>query len=391
MAFSFFGKKTSPTSVTRPTPREKPAPTPAAASPAAAPLPEVADELISLDFTRPGDAVEIAAAQESENQVPAAIEQAAMLFSADQAQLACSSLEAALHGPSLGSYEQRAWGMLFDLYQQLGKQQAFEILAIEYAGKFETSPPAWRSAGGQPRGPAATSSRTSVALSGVLNAKASESLKQFRALVEKSPLVRLDLVKLTDAEDQGCALLRETLAVLKKQKREFLLGGADRLAAVLARKIQAGKREREPIWLLLLDLYQYLGAQEPFEDMAVNYAVTFEVSPPSWEVVKAKPASTDAGEEEAGPECVLEGDLQGNDNAMIAAIRGHAQEGEELVVDVSGLRRMDFVAATQLMNLVLELKTAGKTVRFKQASHLITALWEIIGLDRIAVVETRKT
>jgi anti-anti-sigma regulatory factor len=390
VAFSFFGKKTSPTSVNRPAPREKPAPAPEPAAPAA--LPEVADELISLDFTRPGEPpTPVSVVEESESQVPPAIEQAAMLFSADQAQLACSSLEAALHGPSLGSYEQRAWGMLFDLYQQLGKQQAFEILAIEYAGKFETSPPAWRGAGTAPRGPAATSARTSVSLTGVLNAKASESLKQFRSLAEKSPMVRLDLAKLTDAEDQGCALLRDTLAALKKQKRDFILGGADRLVGLLARKITAGKREREPIWLLVLDLYQYLGGQEAFEDTAVNYAITFEVSPPSWEVVREKPPVDDAADEEAGSECVLEGDLQGNDNAMISAIRGAVGDSDEVLVDVSALRRMDFVAATQLMNLVQELKLTGKTVRFRQASHLVSALWEIIGLDRIAIVETRKT
>ena len=387
MAFSFFGKKSSPTSVSRPNSRETPS---TAAQPE--PLPVVADELISLDFTRPGEAFDPGSqVQEVENQVPPTIEQAAMLFSADQAQLACSSLEAAIHGPPLGNYEQRAWGMLFDLYQQLGRQQAFEILAIEYAGKFETSPPAWRGAGGQVRSPAAASSRTTVSLSGVLNAKASESLKQLQSLAEKSPMVRLDLVKITDAEDQGCALLRSSLATLKKQKRDYLLGGADRLAALLVRKITVGKREREPIWLLLLDLYQYLGAQEPFEDTAVNYAVTFEVSPPSWEVIKAKPAAADTLEDEAGAECVLDGDLQGNDNTMVAAIRGHAEDSDEIAVDVSGLRRMDFVAATQLMNLVLELKAHGKSVRFKQASHLITALWEIIGLDRIATIETRKT
>jgi hypothetical protein len=138
VAFSFFGKKSSPTSVSRPTPRETPS---SAAQPE--PLPVVADELISLDFTRPGEAFDPGSqVQEVENQVPPTIEQAAMLFSADQAQLACSSLEAAIHGPPLGNYEQRAWGMLFDLYQQLGRQQAFEILAIEYAGKFETSPAA---------------------------------------------------------------------------------------------------------------------------------------------------------------------------------------------------------------------------------------------------------
>ncbi len=391
MAFSFFGKK-------------PPSQPPGAKSPsrenlrATAPtrLPVVADELISLDFTRPGEKPKADSPKiEVENQihqVPQAVEQAAMLFSADQTQLACSSLEAAIHTDDLGTFEQRAWGMLFDLYQQLGRQQAFEILALEYAGKFETSPPAWRTAGGETRRSAtAATSRATSSLSGVLNAKISEPLKQLLALSEKSPMVRLDLIKVTDAEEQGCALLRDTLAQLKKQKKDFVLGGADRLAAILAKKIVPGRREREPVWLLLLDLYQYLCAQEAFEDAAVNYAVTFEVSPPSWEPVKAKPVVADAAADAAGPECVLEGDLLGVDDNVLALIRSHAEGVDEVVIDVSALRRMDFVAATQLMNLVNELKAANKSVRLVQASHLVTALWEIIGLDRVARIQTRKT
>jgi anti-anti-sigma regulatory factor len=359
-------------------------------------LPTVADELISLDFTRPGEALKTAGpkieVQDLVQQVPAAVEQAAMLFSADQTQLACSSLEAAIHADELGRFEQRAWGMLFDLYQQLGRQQAYEILALEYAGKFETSPPAWRTAGGESRrSSSATTARANAALSGVLNAKISEPLKQLLALSENSPMVRLDLVKVTDAEDQGCALLRDALAQLKKRKKDFVLGGADRLAAILAKKIVSGRREREPIWLLLLDLYQYLYAQEAFEEWAINYAVTFEVSPPSWEYVKAKPAVLADEAEAAGPECALEGDLLGIDDDLLAAFRAQAEGVDEVVIDVSALRRMDFVAATQLMNMVNELKAANKSVRLVQASHLVTALWEIIGLDRVAKIETRKT
>jgi hypothetical protein len=58
---------------------------------------------------------------------------------------------------------------------------------------------------------------------------------------------------------------------------------------------------------------------------------------------------------------------------------------------VSRLRRMDFVAAANLMNVVSELASAKKNIRFVNASHLLTALWEIIGLDRLARIETRKT
>jgi anti-anti-sigma regulatory factor len=73
-----------------------------------------------------------------------------------------------------------------------------------------------------------------------------------------------------------------------------------------------------------------------------------------------------------------------------AAIRIEAKTATEVVVDVSRLERMDFVAATNLMNLASTLMAAQKSMRLIKASHLLTALWEVIGLDSVARIETRK-
>src|SRR5690606_37677693 len=95
-----------------------------------------------------------------------------------------------------------------------------------------------------------------------------------------------------DAGNDGCRLLLDALRAIKKQGRECLLTGADEFAAMLADKVEMMQREREETWLLLLELYQRAGNQEAFEDTAVGYAVTFEVSPPSWESpVPAKAAA----------------------------------------------------------------------------------------------------
>lgn len=391
MAFSLFGKKP-----TVPAPAAKVPKTAARAEDKPAPSDE--DELISLDFTHPGEMPssqreERIQVQEVAQQVPAAIEQAAMLYSAEQTALACDTLQAAIHEEDLGRYTQRAWGMLFDLFQELGRQQDFETLAFEYAARFESSPPTWTAPGAAVRETAAAGAgRSSIALAGVLDLKAQEPLKQLLKFAEKNPAVRLDLAKLIDADDSGCALLNSVLRQLKKQRKECALAGADKLAAILAKKAVSGKRERENTWLLLLELYQHLFDQAAFEDAAVNYAITFEVSPPSWEPPKVKPGKGAAGAEPAATEdCALEGSIIGGDESAFAALRVRADTRDDVVVDVSRLRRMDFVAAANLMNVVTALVSARKTVRFVKASHLLTALWEIIGLDRVARIETRKT
>lgn len=395
MAFSLFGKKPPPAPIGGKAP----------ARPAVKPAAPPEEELESLDFTQPG---EIPSARQSKievqevaQQVPPVIEQAAMLYSVEQLDAAAAALEAAIRDQDLGRFAARAWGMLFELYQSLGRQNDFERVAVEYAAKFETSPPAWAGGDIGDRKPAARPGPASVNLSGVLNAKAKDALKQVAQAAERSAVVKLELGRVSDVDEEGCALLNDALRQLRKSGKDCVLGSADKLAAILARKVVPGERNNEQVWLLLLALYQQLSAQAEFEEAAVNYAVTFEVSPPSWEPPKAKPKSVSAAAGAAAVDarpavleptavCALEGCITAASDEAFTVIRGKAEAGSEVVVDVSRLQRMDFVAAANLMNLVNALALNQKSVRLVKASHLLTALWEVIGLDRVARIETRK-
>ena len=322
-----------------------------------------------------------------------------MLYSIDQAEAATGVLEVAIKSEDLGRYAARAWGMLFELYQCLARRQEFEQLAAAYAAKFETSPPTWtdgnqRAAVAAPKGPMA---RTSVSLTGVLNAKSEETLKLAFKIVEKQPTVRIEVGKVTDADDEGCALLNGVLKQMKKARKECVLGGAAHLATVLAKKVASGVAEHEPVWLLALEIQQQLANQEAFDDLAVNYAITFEVSPPSFEAPKTRPVPAGAkaepeadDEAEEDDECALEGVITSATENAFATIKAQAEHASEIVVDVSRLKRMDFVAATNLMNLIGTLAGTQKRVRLIHARQLVTALWEVIGLDSVARIETRK-
>lgn len=398
MAFPLFGKKPA----SAPLGAKAPARPTGATGPATGPATESPKELASLDFTHTQDPNSINGrakieVQEVVSEIPQSIEQAAMLYSIDQAAAASGVLEAAIRGNDLGRYAPRAWGMLFELYQIEGRRQDFERLAAEYAAKFETSPPTWV-AGDEPvLEPAVPRpmKKASVSLTGALNAKSQDTLKQVLTLAEKGPVVRLELGKVTAVDEIGCGLLNSVLKQMKKARKECVLGGADKLAPLVAKTTVPGERKGEQAWLLLLDLYQRLGMQDAFEEAAVNYAVTFEVSPPSFEVTKKLQDLKLEPELEIEPEaeiagCALEGVIVSTTDAAFATIRAHAEDNGEVTVDVSRLERMDFVAATNLMNLVTALAVTQKKVRLVKASHLLTALWEVIGLDRVARVETRK-
>ncbi len=352
------------------------------------------DDLMDLDFTAPG-AIPVAEEPKSTvcSSVPPRIEEIARLYAEGQAVQACSLLESVLHQEDFGDVTQLAWGMLFDLYVALGRRAAFESLAIGFAGKFEKSPPTWPVADDAPA--VGTDGVATVTLSGVLGANAVQPLGKLREMAGKVPGVRLDLGKVADADDTGCGALLETLRVFKQLKKSCILVGGEQVAATLAPKTVMGERSHEATWLLLLELYQNLDRQDAFEETAVGYAVTFEVSPPSWEAPKSAPAPAGQPRAAAVPAkaadaCALAGQLTGDGRDNFAALLAWAAKHDAVIVDAGGLLRMDVACAEEFGRVLGDITTGGKSVHIRMPGCLLTALWRSLGIDKIATIEPRK-
>ena len=383
LAFSLFGKK--PPAPAKPEAlKPKPEPPPTA---------DAVQEPIPLGPAPPDDEasgtpnIELSL---TAPQLDPFVENAAMLFASDQAATARAALEQAM---KRGEGSEVAWDMLFELYQLAGKHEAFETLALAYAARLEKSPPTWVESRSEVRDPAlATGGRAFMALTSVLNAKSDELIKQLLRMAAGNQWVRLDLSKLSDADNGGCCLLLSALKRLRQDKSECVLNGAEHLATILRRKIVPGERENEGIWLLLLELYQRLYRNELFEEAALQYAVTFEMSPPSWEAPRAKPvpAPAVAPAPLARGAVSLSGEIVGAGAGAFATLLAAAEGQDEIVVDASRLQRMDFVSAGNLLNAALTLQAKGKRVRISGVSHLVAGLFAVIGIGEIATVETRK-
>jgi ABC-type transporter Mla MlaB component len=246
------------------------------------------DDLLSLDFTVP-DAIPpapvVQAVEPVRREAADAVGEAVALCASGQSDKAIAVLDAAVRsGTGLGAEPRVAWDMLFDLLQSAGRREVFESLALDYATCFEISPPAWkgRATALPPAAPRPVAGPATISLSGVLGANAKEPLGKLPDIAAKSTGIRLDLSKVVDADEDGCAALCDTVAVLRKARKAITLGGAAHLAGILAKKLVPGRRANEHVWLLLLELYQQSSQQEAFETAALDYAITFEVSPPSW-------------------------------------------------------------------------------------------------------------
>ncbi|MCK9381003.1 MAG: STAS domain-containing protein [Sulfuritalea sp.] len=366
------------------------------------------DDLMSLDFTVPGafdapheepPAPEIAAPPPPPAPVrallPAALAEAATMYAAGHELDAMRRLETAIKsGEDLGDAAVRAWGCLFDLLQVLERRPAFDALALTFARRFEKSPPTWSAVVDGPHTASESSGgRAHVSLSGVLNAGVGEVLKQTMKLAATSTVVRMDVAKLTDADNNGATLLMRGMAALKRAKKELVFGSPEHLAQILAAKVVPGERSNEAMWLLLLELYQQAFRQDAFEEAAVNYAVTFEVSPPSWEALPARGAEavapTSSPAASKVEEFVLRGQLMGAAAADFTPLEAALASRDEFDIDAHNLVRIDAGSAKQLLDVLTRLHAAGKKLRILGLSTLVAAYLETLGFADVAELRAR--
>ncbi len=319
--------------------------------------------------------------------VDAQAEEAAVLFANNQDKAAQAVLESALPIHRSGPAE-RLWLMLFDLYRMSGQQQAFEAMEIEYARAFEKSPPGWRSkAADNVRVP--ESAAGSVMFKGDLLGSNTAAFEVVRQALEKNRKMRLDLSKVKQIDPEGCACLLNFLVRARKNKGEIELLGREALGELVQGRVETGKAEGKECWLLLLELCQLQGRQEAFEEVAIDYAVTFEESPPSWEAgrvaapepVVARPAVT--SEEARGDAYILSGEIK---SSRFGDLASYANVHDPVLIDCAELRRMDFISAGALLNALTAIRSSGKQIVFRHPNHLVAELFGVVGLKAVATI-----
>lgn len=406
VAFSLFGKKPEPPAkpaAKQAAPPAAPAPSRPAVSKPSPDLPPAPNkEPESLDFTASG-AIEVREEdlpgqfeiRESSATLHPVVEEAAILFANGQDEAALATLEAAVDAGGLGSADDQVWAMRFDLYQLMGMRELFDKRALEYSMKYEKSPPTWVEPARQTLGPALTTGGNAfAAFTGTLGESAEKTVRQLEKIVAGNPVARVEFVKLKDVDTQGAEMLLKAMRTARKAKCELLMSGAEKLAELLKGKLEVGRRGDETLWMLLLELYQHMGKQDSFEEWAVNYAITFEVSPPSWEnrPPPKKPAPMPVpAEEPTEPDAFrLAGEMYSAGSDAFRQLVDFSAGRKQVLIDCSSLKRMDFVSAGLLLNTLTNLQITGSSVTVRNPNQLVFALFGVLGINQVAHVERRK-
>jgi ABC-type transporter Mla MlaB component len=234
-----------------------------------------------------------------------------------------------------------------------------------------------------------------VALTGVLGAQSAAALDQLKKAAERQPKLRLDFAKLQSIEPAGCTLLRDTLRAFKTGKKDVYLTGEARIVQLLREAAKAGDKSVDAaVWLLLLDLYQMLGMHDEFEEAAVDYAVTYEVSPPSWETPPPRPKPLETSQPialESGDEAFhLVGEVAGQSDQLFTDITAYAGGHNPVTLELAATKRIDFVNAGRLLNVLEKQQAEGKELVIRGAGEMIIALFAVMGITRIARIIPRK-
>ena len=365
------------------------------------------------------------------------LEEAAIRFANGDDAGAETGLMGALRGEPVSRESADLWtGALFDLYRATGQQAKFEGVAVEFAERFGRSAPAWFSMQDAMGRPAKLSEPSEP--DSVLNAVtwksppvlSPASVDELRLALANEPSPwHFDWVSLTSIQPEAMAPLGRLFATWCTQPVELRFSGADALEKVLRPLTLSGDRACDPSWWRLrLDALRIMRRQDEFELVALDFCVTYEVSPPAWQLPKCEYVENNAGgsggagivddgglrsgsggqRSDSGyemtlragldglpvPESVvveLVGELRGDAAAALEKLEQSRHGSQRLVVSCSRLIRVDFAAAGTILNWVAALEGEGCQVQFRDMHRLVATFFNVIGIHEHASVIRRMT
>jgi ABC-type transporter Mla MlaB component len=308
---------------------------------------------------------------------------------------------------------------LFDFYRSTGQQDSFDVVAIEYAERFGRSAPEWfsvpdllgRNVAALPveqSGANVKSSQMVWECPPELGLQSVQALRASLALTQVPP--HLHWGQLVAIHPDALSELANLFEKWCSQKVTLHFGGVGALEKTLKSATPASDMRVDHLWWRLrLDVLCVLRKHDDFEDVALDYCVLYEVSPPSWKdpqcecvyelASESKPGhAADAkhslfsafdqnSEEPATVE--LSGELLGDAVEVLHKLEHGVGGADHLVVSCARLIRVDFSAAGSILNWVAMREAAGCRIQFSNVPRLVAAFFNVIGISEHARIVLR--
>ena len=336
---------------------------------------------------------------------PAALELAAFDFAEGHDTQAELQLQFGLQIETDSVAAQRIFQALLDLYWATGQQDRLLSRSLDFVQRFGQTPAPRPDLGTIQSGRHQTASFAATEQFDILQLRAFE-----RFVDDSTAHLVLDFSALIGISAQQREPLAAALARLNGRDVELELHGVDMLLA--ASRLRSSPAEPADA-ALRLQVLRLVGDESGFVDLAVQLAVECSCSPVDWTPPRFKRlnAVEDAGatalrSQQARPAhsrhsrvgsrlsladigqqhttARLGGDLLGGGEVLLRGLRAQAALADTITVELHAVRRMDFSAATDLLNWVDAQTQLGKTVELCGAHALLAPFLQSVGLNALA-------
>lgn len=357
------------------------------------------------------------------------VEEAAIRFAnGDDAGAEQGLLEALGGGGGARLNQLDDWLALFDLYRATGQLAPFESQAVDFVNRFGRSAPQWfdmpglvSSMTGKVYKPSTGSTRAVWVCENDIDAHAVGTLQN--VLLRASQPWVLDWSPIESIDVKAARALLGIFTLWGDQDVELRFLGASDLRELLKTLTPSGRRDIEQLWWeLRMAVLRVMNRPDEFELTALDFCVTYEVSPPGWEKPRChfQALSSGMAADEGGSvlgEVMLEqvpsgfahdsgmdsqssefnnlglvelsGEIRGDPQGTLEALERRLQGADVMIISCRNLIRVDFSAAGTLLNWVTGHHTQGRMIQFVDAHRLVSAFFHVIGITEYAKVVVR--
>ncbi|MGH8833265.1 MAG: STAS domain-containing protein [Polaromonas sp.] len=323
------------------------------------------------------------------------------------------------------------WLALFDLYRATAQQDKFETAAIQFVERFDRSAPQWFSMPdmvkmlSEPAGMATNRPAADWICPSVLGIQTVAALK---AALAKAPMPwRLDWNNLKNIEAAAVEPLTRVFNAWAAQPVQLRFMGDAQLQKVLQNTTPSGDRgTAQGWWQLRMEALRVAHRPDDFELAALDFCVTYEVSPPAWDSARCEYKSLDAQGDIMGGQAIigdvyrdssvpsslgamegdtqmdvqssqmsnllsveLSGQIQGDAIAVLDKLEVKLMGADMMQISCAKLIRVDFSAAGTLLNWVSAREAESRSIQFSDVNRLVAAFFNVIGITEHARVVVR--
>ena len=324
-----------------------------------------------------------------------------------------------------------AWMALFDLYRATDQQEKFENAAIRFVQKFDRSAPQWFSMPAmvkQLAGPLVQAPVSGQTADWICSSTMGiQTVATLKAALARTPMPwRLNWSNLKTLEPNAVEPLCKVFEGWSAQPVQLRFIGGAHFQQILQNATPSGDRTTpQDWWLLRMEALRVTHRPDEFELAALDFCVTYEVSPPAWVSARCEYKSMDdQGVTGTGSTIIgdvfrdsmqpsassfdgdtlmdnlsshmsniltveLSGQIEGDATAMLEQLEAKLMDADIMIISCAKLIRVDFSAAGELLNWVSARHAEKRTVQFTEVNRLVAAFFNVIGITEYAKVMIR--